>query len=108
MIAVSDTMAPPANGSMSILGRAADSHARMWGTSHVLPPGYRRGLRCGTCATLTAGMRLTGYGISFTGLSKMPSTEVATASVIVCERTEERLPSPPSVSNWVGAPKAVV
>ena len=64
MIAVSDTIAPPANGSMSILGRVRDSQARMCGTSHVLPPGYRSGLRCGTCATLTAGMRLTGYGIS--------------------------------------------
>ena len=64
MIAVSETIAPPANGSISILGRVRDNHARMCGTSHVLPPGYRSGLRCGTCATLTAGMRLTGYGIS--------------------------------------------
>ena len=28
------------------------SQSRMYGTSHVLPPGYRNGLRCGTLATL--------------------------------------------------------
>ena len=32
------------------------SHALMCGTSHVLPPGYRSGLRCGTAATLAAGI----------------------------------------------------
>src|SRR6266851_4131916 len=52
---VSPTIAPPANGSISsvIRGSRLRSQRRMCGTSHVLPPGYLKGLRFGTEATLT-------------------------------------------------------
>src|SRR5206468_11578080 len=48
-------IAPPANGSINRDGRTRllCSHSRTYGTSHVLPPGYLNGLRCGTLATLT-------------------------------------------------------
>lgn len=54
--AVKETMAPPANGSTSSSVRRSRSQCRICGTSHVLPPGYRNGLRWGTAATLTAGI----------------------------------------------------
>ena len=52
---VRETMPPPANGSTNSDGRGVrlSSHWRILGTSHVLPPGYRNGLLCGTEATLT-------------------------------------------------------
>src|SRR2546423_2000304 len=36
------------------------SQSRMCGKSHVFPPGYRKGLRCGICATLTMRARWHG------------------------------------------------
>ena len=46
---------PPANGSKNSLGleESDRSHVRAFGTSQVLPPGYRNGLRFGMEATLT-------------------------------------------------------
>ena len=46
---------PPTNGSTSNSGRKPKErhHFRAIGTSQVLPPGYRNGLRLGTDATLT-------------------------------------------------------
>ena len=63
--AVNDTIPPPAKGS-TISGTGVGrerSHLLACGTSQVLPPGYRRGLRCGTVATLTAGMDETLNGV---------------------------------------------
>ena len=60
MTAVSDAIPPPAKGSMRILGFVVFSHSRMCGTSQVLPPGYRSGLRCGTVETLAACRRERG------------------------------------------------
>lgn len=51
---------PPANGSTRMPGRACIPaiQRRKVGTNHVFPPGYRKGLRCWTEATLT------GFGVS--------------------------------------------
>src|SRR5262249_16908475 len=48
-------IAPPAKGSTNNAGLSANeaSHCRSRGINHVLPPGYRNGLRWGTLATLT-------------------------------------------------------
>lgn len=63
IMAVRETIPPPANGSIKTLGFDLLNHSRIWGMSHVLPPGYRRGLRCGTFETLTAGIRDMGNGV---------------------------------------------
>ncbi len=66
MTAVSDTIAPPANGSnrTSERGLMPPSHVRMCGTSQVFPPGYRSGLRWGTDATFTAAIGEIGMSVS--------------------------------------------
>lgn len=46
-------------------GRPA-RHRRIRGTSHLLPPGYRNGLRCGTVTTLITCVRPELFGLDFT------------------------------------------
>ena len=55
--ALRETLLPLQKGSTSKAGRGSSwrSQASTWGLSHVLPPGYLSGLRCGTEATFAAG-----------------------------------------------------
>ena len=69
--ALRETLPPPQKGSTSRAGRGSSwrIQALAWGLSHVLPPGYLSGLRCGTEATFAAGLGEAGNPVRSAGSS---------------------------------------